>query len=114
MSEGLANAPLGATVSIEINKGGSSNIASLEVPLGAIFDSGKETGVWVVEGNPLHVSWRPVKLLSMSEEAARIESKLKVNDQIIALGAHLLHDGEKVRVAADSSINADLNRGEVK
>ncbi|MGV3582430.1 MAG: efflux RND transporter periplasmic adaptor subunit [Methylophilus sp.] len=114
LSEGLANAPLGATVTIQINDRESTGAASLEVPIGAIFDSDKETGVWLVEGNPVHVSWRPVRLLSISEETAHIDSNLKVNDQIIALGAHLLHNGEKVRVAAHNNRNSDLNRGEVK
>lgn len=114
LSEGLADAPLGATVTIQLNDSGSSATTGIEVPIGAIFDSGKESGVWVVEGKPLQVSWRPVKLLSISEESARIDSKLEVNDQIVALGAHLLHQGEKVRVATDSNLSADLKNGEVK
>jgi RND family efflux transporter MFP subunit len=112
LSEGLANAPLGATVTIQLSDTGSGT--GIEVPIGAIFDSGKESGVWVVEGKLLHVSWRPVKLLSISEETARIDSNLQAHDQIVALGAHLLHQGEKVRVKTDSAINANLNHGEAK
>ena len=114
LSEGLADAPLGATVTIQLNDSGSSATTGIEVPIGAIFDSGKESGVWVVEGKPLQVNWRPVKLLSISEESARIDSNLEVNDQIVALGAHLLHQGEKVRVATDSNLSADLKNGEAK
>jgi RND family efflux transporter MFP subunit len=114
LSEGLADAPLGATVTIQLNESGSTATKGIEVPIGAIFDSGKESGVWVVEGKPLQVNWRPVKLLSISEESARIDSNLEVNDQIVALGAHLLHQGEKVRVATDSNLSADLKNGEAK
>lgn len=114
LNEGLANAPLGATVTIQLHDTGSTANTGIEVPIGAIFDSGKEIGVWVVEGKPLHVSWRPVKILSVSEEAARIDSNLQVNDQIVALGAHLLHQDEKVRIKADSATNADFNLGESK
>ncbi|ACT46998.1 efflux RND transporter periplasmic adaptor subunit [Methylotenera mobilis] len=114
LSEGLADAPLGSTVTIQLNESGSTAATSIEVPIGAIFDSGKESGVWVVEGKPLHVSWRPVKLISISEESARIDSNLKLNEQIVALGAHLLHQGEKVRVATDSDLGADLKSGEEK
>lgn len=114
LSEGLANAPLGATVTIQLSDTGSTSGTGIEVPIGAIFDSGKESGVWIVEGNPLHVSWRPVKLLSISEETARIDSNLQAHDQIVALGAHLLHQGEKVRVKAESASNANLNHGEAK
>jgi multidrug efflux pump subunit AcrA (membrane-fusion protein) len=35
----------------------------------------------------------------VGEEQARIVSGLQPGDQVVALGAHLLHDGEKVRVA---------------
>ncbi len=114
LSEGLANAPLGATVTIQINESGSQDTDSKEIPIGAIFDSGKESGVWVVEGSPLQVNWRPVKILSISNETAHIESNLKVNDQIVALGAHLLHGGEKVRVASGIVLHSDLSGGEVK
>src|SRR3546814_5535879 len=43
----------------------------LAVPLGAIRDSGKGPGVWVVEnGKAPKVAWRPVKIASVNEEAA--------------------------------------------
>ncbi|MDP3745313.1 MAG: efflux RND transporter periplasmic adaptor subunit [Methylotenera sp.] len=114
LGEALANAPLGATVTIQIKESGSSTKTSLEVPIGAIFDSGKGSGVWVLEGNPIQVTWRPVKILSLSDDTARLEGNLKVDDQIITLGAHLLHEGEKVRVAANDSRISALNNGEVK
>lgn len=114
LGEALANAPLGATVTIQIKESGSSTKTSLEVPIGAIFDAGKGSGIWVIEGTPIHVTWRPVKIQSVSDDTARIEGNLKVNDQIIALGAHLLHEGEKVRVATNEIDHSGLNRGEVK
>lgn len=114
LDQALANAPLGATVTIQIKQSGSSTRSSLEVPIGAIFDSGKGSGVWVLEGNPIHVTWRTVKILSLSDDAARVEGNLKVNDQIITLGAHLLHEGEKVKVATNDLHISALNNGEAK
>lgn len=114
LSEGLVNAPLGATITIQLNEDHSQDSSTLEVPIGAIFDSGKETGVWVVEGNTQHVSWRPVRLLSVGQETVHVNGNLQLNDQIVALGAHLLRNGENVRVAAGSTDSAGLNRGEVK
>ncbi|MDD2932804.1 MAG: efflux RND transporter periplasmic adaptor subunit [Methylotenera sp.] len=114
LDQALANAPLGATVTIQIKESGSSTKSSLEVPMGAIFDSGKGSGVWVLEGSPVHVTWRPVKILSLSDDAARVEGNLKVNDQIITLGAHLLHEGEKVKYATNDSRISALNNGEEK
>lgn len=114
LDQALANAPLGATVTIQIKESGSSTKSNLEVPIEAIFDSGKGSGIWVLEGSPIHVTWHPVKILNLSDDAARVDGNLKVNDQIITLGAHLLHEGEKVRVATSDSRISALNNGEVK
>lgn len=109
LDEALANAPLGATITLQIKESGASTKPGLAVPIGAIFDAGKGSGVWVLEGSPSHVTWRPVKILSIGDDTARIEGNLNVNDQIIGLGAHLLHEGEKVRVATNDAGNSDLN-----
>jgi NaMN:DMB phosphoribosyltransferase len=40
-----------------------------------------------------------VKLAGLGEETALIKQGLAVGDQVVALGAHLLHEGESVRAA---------------
>jgi RND family efflux transporter MFP subunit len=102
----LADAPLGSTVSIHISDGRS--VPSLQVPLGAIFDPGKGPGVWVIEGETPRVAWRGVQIASLSDGAASIIGNLKAGDRVVALGAHLLHEGEQVRVSG-SQVDA---RGE--
>lgn len=114
LNDALANAPLGATVTIQIKENNSSSKNGLEVPIGAIFDAGKGSGVWVLEGRPTHVTWRPVKILSISEDAAHVEGNLKVNDQIVTLGAHLLHEGDQVRVATSDAGKSGAEHGVVK
>ncbi len=94
---GVADAPLGSTVSIEIPIGGSA--PTLEVPVGAIFDRGKGPGVWRVEGEAPRVEWRPVDIVRLGDEAAAVTGTLELGDRIVALGAHLVHEGESVRVA---------------
>lgn len=113
LDETLANAPLGATITIEINESGSSTQTGLIVPIGAIFDAGKGSGVWVIKGSPAHVTWRPVKILAISDDAARVEGNLNINDQVIGLGAHLLHEGEKVRVADNAAGSFSLNSADL-
>lgn len=110
----LANAPLGATVTIQIKESGASTSTGLEVPIGAIFDSGQGAGIWVLEGRPTHVTWRPVKILSISEDIARVEGNIKINDRIVALGAHLLQEGREVRVATSDAGMSGVNHGVVK
>ncbi|NVM90568.1 RND family efflux transporter MFP subunit [Variovorax sp. SG517] len=96
----LANAPLGATVTIRVPDGLSSAQGSVQVPIGALFDAGKGPGVWVIGGEPAKVNWRSVVVEHLDDDGARIAAgQLKQGDRIVALGAHLLHEGEQVRVA---------------
>ncbi|MBI2382982.1 MAG: efflux RND transporter periplasmic adaptor subunit [Gammaproteobacteria bacterium] len=95
----LANAPLGSTVTIRI--AGEQPQDSLQVPIGSLFDVGKGPGVWVIDGEPAKVSWRPVAIHELEDDGARVSGALKQGDRIVALGAHLLRDGEPVRVAGE-------------
>jgi RND family efflux transporter MFP subunit len=93
----LADAPLGSTISVQISNGRSA--PALQVPIGAIFDPGKGPGVWLVEGETPRVTWRAVQIAGLSSEAASVVGNLEAGDRVVALGAHLLHEGEHVRLA---------------
>lgn len=94
----LANAPLGSTITLKIAEGKNATQV-LQVPIAALYDPGNGTGVWVVTGEPAKVSWRPVQVIGIGDDAARIAGKLNAGEQVVALGAHLLRDGQEVRVA---------------
>jgi len=93
----LADAPLGSTVSIHIPRDRAA--PALQVPIGAIFDPGKGPGVWLVEGEAPRVTWRAVQVAGLSDGTAAVVGGLAVGDRVVALGAHLLHEGEQVRLA---------------
>jgi RND family efflux transporter MFP subunit len=93
----LADAPLGSTISIQMSDGRSA--PALQVPIGAIFDPGKGPGVWLVKGETPRVTWRAVHIAGLSDEAASIVGEVEPGDRVVALGAHLLHEGERVRLA---------------
>jgi RND family efflux transporter MFP subunit len=93
----LADAPLGSTISIQISNGRSA--PALQVPIGAIFDPGKGPGVWLLEGETPRVTWRAVQIGGISGEAVSVVGNLEAGDRVVALGAHLLHEGERVRLA---------------
>jgi RND family efflux transporter MFP subunit len=93
----LADAPLGSTVSIEISDGRSA--PALQVPIGAIFDPGEGPGVWLIEGETPRVTRRAVQIAGLSGEAASVVGNLEAGDRVVALGAHLLHEGEHVRLS---------------
>jgi multidrug efflux pump subunit AcrA (membrane-fusion protein) len=100
----LANAPLGTTITIKLPDGLPSAPSGVRVPIGALFDAGNGPGVWVVNGEPAKVSWRSVQVLNDTD--ARIAGQLEQGDRIVALGAHLLRDGEQVRVAGQAAATA--------
>jgi RND family efflux transporter MFP subunit len=97
----LADAPLGSTISIHISNGLSA--PALQVPIGAIFDAGKGPGVWLVEGETPRVTWRAVQVAGLGDEAASVVGNLEAGARVVALGAHLLHEGERVRLTAQQA-----------
>jgi RND family efflux transporter MFP subunit len=98
----LADAPLGSTISIHIPNGLSA--PQLQVPIGALFDAGKGPGVWLVEGETPRVTWRAVQVAGLGDKAASVVGALKAGDRVVALGAHLLHEGEQVRLTGSEAV----------
>jgi len=98
----LANAPLGATVTVRIADGIASTEGVKQVPIGALFDAGKGPGVWVIVGEPAKVKWQPVTIQHLDSDSARIAGPLSQGDRIVSLGAHLLRAGDRVRVTGQS------------
>ena len=92
-----AKAPLGATVTVELPS--SETTDPLQVPIGSIVDRGKGPGVWVFNEKSSTVSFRPVQLLRLGKEDAIVSNGVQPGEQIVALGAHLLNQGQQVRVA---------------
>jgi RND family efflux transporter MFP subunit len=98
----LADAPLGATVTVQIPDTRSAAQGGLQVPIGALFDAGKGPGVWVINGEPPKVAWRPVTIEHLDDDSARISTGLKHGERVVALGAQLLRAGEAVRVSGQA------------
>ena len=105
----LADAPLGSTISVQISNGRSA--PALQVPIGAIFDPGKGPGVWLVEGETPRVTWRAVQIAGLSSEAASVVGNLEAGDRVVALGAHLLREGEHVRLAQSEAARSVAVKG---
>lgn len=91
-----ARAPLGATVTIRVADDQAAGLT--EVPLGALYDRSQGTGVWVIEDKTSAVAFRPVDVARVGSETALLSGGLRNGDQIVALGAQLLHEGQSVRV----------------
>jgi len=93
-----SRAPLGATVTVSVATGGTAQ--AVEVPLGALYDNGQFSGVWVVDPHSSSVSLRAVQVRRLAEETV-VVSGVESGERVVALGAHLLHQDERVRLADD-------------
>ncbi|AXI03918.1 efflux RND transporter periplasmic adaptor subunit [Aquirhabdus parva] len=106
----LSNAPLGATVTIQIPDANTAKTDALRVPIGSLFDAGKGPGVWIVEGSPAKVSWHAVKVQRLDDDSAYITGPLKQSDLVVSLGTHLLREGEQVRVASQAAVASGVGQ----
>ncbi|MCB4767862.1 efflux RND transporter periplasmic adaptor subunit [Ancylobacter sp. Lp-2] len=93
-----AQAPLGATVTVWLARTDAAGNAETEIPLGAILDDGRASGVWVIGSDTSTVTRRPVAIRRLGQETA-VVTGLNPGETIVALGAHLLHEGDRVRAA---------------
>jgi RND family efflux transporter MFP subunit len=91
-----ANAPLGATVTVHLSSDGETD--TLQVPIASVLDRGKGPGIWLLNPSTSTVSFQPVQVRRLDEERATINANLHPGQQVVALGAHLLRDGQRVRV----------------
>jgi RND family efflux transporter MFP subunit len=101
LAGGAANAPLGATVTLHIPQLKAKSV--VEVPVSAVVDNGASSGVWLLDQQKMVVDFRPVSLAGVGEEKALISKGIQVGDQVVALGARLLREGESVRVEGDET-----------
>ena len=105
----LADAPLGSTVSVQLTVAQDAPAAGeFQVPMGAIHDPGKGPGVWLLENNPPRVTWRAITITALGDESVRVAGDLQAGDRVVALGAHLLHEGEVVRIHGEPSANTTV------
>jgi RND family efflux transporter MFP subunit len=97
-----ANAPLGATVTVHLS--GNAGTDTLQIPTSSIVDRGRGPGVWVLNQPASTVSFQPVQVRQLDEELATISGSLRPGQEVVALGVHLLHDGEQVRVETTGEV----------
>lgn len=97
----LADAPLGSTVTIELADDDGETPRGLRVPIASVLDAGKGSGVWVVDGAPARTSWRPVTIERIDDGSMYVSGDVSAGDRIVALGVHLIRDGQRVRLAGD-------------
>jgi len=73
----------------------SQQAAAVALPSGALFQQGKQAAVWVVnKAHQAHLM--PVTVLQYREDGMLVQASLPAGTQVIAAGAHKLHEGQTV------------------
>jgi multidrug efflux pump subunit AcrA (membrane-fusion protein) len=102
--------PLGSTASVVITSPNTEGTSAIAVPISALHDAGQGPGVWVVNPQSNQVAWRPVRVASFGDDIVRIDEGLAAGDIVVALGSHLLTEGQPVRLeqgGGDATASAD-------
>ncbi len=92
---GAETIPPGRTVSLEL-RGESAN-GAVAVPVGALVDRGTGSAVWIV-ANDREVRLRPVRVSAIRDDRAVLAEGLAAGERVVALGGHLLTEGQPVRI----------------
>jgi RND family efflux transporter MFP subunit len=97
-----ANAPLGATVTVHLS--GDAGADTLQVPIASLLDRGNGPGIWLLSPSTSTISFQPVQVRRLGEELATVSGNVHPGQQVVALGVHLLRDGQRVRVENKAAI----------
>lgn len=98
LQDEAATASIGSTITVTINDGSDTSRNAMTLPVGSVYDRGQGPGVWLVaDGN--EVRFRPVELVSIGHEEVLVKGDISRDDVVVALGAHLLHEGQNVRIS---------------
>lgn len=93
------NAPLGATVTVALaGDNAIEAVQQYEIPIGALYDTGTGTSVWVIHPDTSSLSRRPVEVAKLGSETALVSNGLESGELVLALGAHLVTEGERVKI----------------
>lgn len=91
------SAPLGSTITVSFVKPDARSLGTYRVPIGALYDNGNGSSVWVIDAATSTVHAQSVIITELGEEFAGIAGALSEGDQVVALGAHLLKENKKIR-----------------
>jgi RND family efflux transporter MFP subunit len=86
---------LGMTATVRIASGMRGE--TFQVPLGAIFQQGDQSAVWIVNQDRT-VALRAVSVSAYTDDGAFIASGISEGDRIVSSGVHKIVAGEKIRI----------------
>src|SRR5205814_2466547 len=94
--------PRGSTVTITLVTKQAPGNQCVRVPVGPVYDRGSGPGVWIVYDKS-EVKFRFVQIALIGQEEVVVSGGVRPGEKVVALGAHLLHEGQIVNAAKEES-----------
>ncbi|MDK2126297.1 efflux RND transporter periplasmic adaptor subunit [Parachitinimonas caeni] len=88
---------LGMTASVQLDSATAKG--AVRLPLTAIYDREGKPLVWVVDPRSSTVNLREVKIVGVRDNQMTVIGGLQEGEQVVTAGVHMLHPGQKVRLA---------------
>ena len=85
---------LGMTASVSFADADGVQGSAMELPLSAIYQTGDQPQVWVVEDGAVHL--KDIKVKSFGKSTVQVEG-LSAGDIVVTAGVHKLREGQEVR-----------------
>lgn len=92
-----ADPGLGSIARLRFNSSLELGTPVFRVPIGALSERGEGARLWLVRDGVVHAV--PVKVVSLDLESAYVAGPVAAGMEVVALGTHLLTDGQRVRTA---------------
>jgi len=80
--------------------------SAIRLPLTAIYDRDGAPRVWVVDGASATVAARAVRLGAVHQDSVLVLGGLEGGETVVTAGAHLLHEGQRVKTAGTPAPSA--------
>ncbi len=87
----------GMTAQVAVAEAGGQPV--LRLPIAALLDKQSQPVVWTLDRQHMTVHRAPVKIGRLLGDEVEVTAGLQSGQQVVAAGAHLLHEGQKVRPA---------------
>ena len=94
---------LGMTANVFLKRTGTVHIQVARLPLTALFQSGNQPAVWVIDPKTHQVALKPVQIGRYTQDYVTIVSGLNEGDLVVRAGVHKLNPGETVRPLAEAA-----------
>lgn len=107
LAEASVPPPLGATATVRLGAGAAAApVPVLKLPSTAVWQQGSGSAVWVFDPASQTVKARTVQVAGLDGNEAVIAGGLQSSEEVVALGVHVLTEGQRVNRYAGAAAPA--------